>query len=70
MRPPDAKAIAQAAALNEAARSLKRAASATRDALHTVRQVQAELHNIEVETIVPKPKEAQDGSTENSGTSL
>lgn len=62
----NAKALAQAAALDEAARSLKRAASATREALHTVRQVQAELNGIEVETIVPEPKEAQDDVKETS----
>lgn len=62
----NAKALAQAAALDEAARSLKRAASATREALHTVRQVQAELNGIEVETIPSTAEEAQHGSKENS----
>ena len=61
----DAKAIAQAARLDEAARALKRAGYATREALHSVRQVQAELNGIEVETITPKAQEAKDDSNEN-----
>lgn len=51
----NAKAIAQAAVLDEAAKALKRAGYANREALHAVRQVQAELNelHIEVETITP-----------------
>ena len=62
----DAKAIAQATVLNEAARLQKQAARLMRESLHLTRQVQAELNGIEVETVItPKPEEAQDVSNEN-----
>lgn len=64
---PDAKATAQAATLDTVARDLKRAGSALRTALHSVRQVQFELNGfdeeIEIETIqTAQPQEAQHGT--------
>ena len=61
--------LAQASALDEAARALKRSASATREALQTVRRVQAELNGIEVETIeTPKTQEVKGhGTTQEDG---
>lgn len=47
----NAKALAQAVALDDAASKLKRAQNLCREALHTVRQTQAELNGVEVETI-------------------
>lgn len=53
----DAKALAQAAMLDDAAKALKQAGYANRRALHAVRQVQAELNGIEVETVTAKSEE-------------
>lgn len=61
----NAKAIAQAAKLDDAAKALKRANYATREALHAVRQVQAELNGIEVETIKPTALGAKDDTTQS-----
>ena len=64
----NAKAIAQAAVLDEAAKALKRAGYANREALHAVRQVQAELNelHIEVETITPTAQGAEDDTSSES----
>lgn len=59
----DAKAIAQAQVLDEAARALKQSSRLTREALQRVRQIQAELNGIPVEIINPKAQGAQDDST-------
>ena len=62
----DAKAIAQATVLNEAARLQKQAARLMRESLHLTRQVQAELNGIEVETVKPPIAQgAEDDSNEN-----